>query len=167
MGVVDIVILGAGIPGHTSAMFAKRYLGKSANVLIPLAPVYQKHDIAFLQGSAIELYPQGRLNHSRPRKDPNGPSPPRTGMPSAIMGKLVAENIALKVKTGQMGKKSTSLGKIGAACIASIGSGLKKGAALSITMYPIVPDYRKYPNTGRDIKLTFGEVGRSGHWIKK
>lgn len=108
---------------------------------------------------------------SRPRKNPDGvlitPAPPRTGMPSAMMGRLVAENIAHQVKTGEMGHKTASMSDMGAACIASIGTGFAKGAAVSITMYPIVPDYQKYPETGRDTKLTFGEIGRSGHWIKK
>lgn len=108
---------------------------------------------------------------SRPKKNPEGilitPAPPRTGMPSAMMGRVVAENIAHQVKTGKMGDKTASMSDMGAACIASIGTGYKKGAGVSITMCPIVPDYHKYPDTGRDTKLTFGEVGRSGHWIKK
>jgi sulfide:quinone oxidoreductase len=41
---------------------------------------------------------------SQPRKTPNGtviaPSPPRTGMPSGIMGKLAATNIAEMIKHG-------------------------------------------------------------------
>lgn len=108
---------------------------------------------------------------SRPRKNPDGilitPSPPRTGMPSAMMGRIVAENIAHQVKTGEAGKKMASMSDLGAACVASIGTGFRKGAAVSITMYPIVPDYKKFPGTGRDIKYTFAEIGRAGHWIKK
>jgi len=108
---------------------------------------------------------------SKPQKNPEGilitPAPPRTGMPSAMMGRVVAENIAYQVKTGKMGRKTASMSDMGAACIASIGTGYKKGAAVSITMCPIVPDYLKYPETGRNINVTFGEVGRSGHWIKK
>jgi sulfide:quinone oxidoreductase len=33
-------------------------------------------------------------------------------------------------------------------------------------MFPIVPDYEQYPNTGRSLKDTYGEIGLSGHWIK-
>jgi len=33
-------------------------------------------------------------------------------------------------------------------------------------MYPVVPDLVKYPNTGRSLGDTFGEIGLSGHWIK-
>jgi sulfide:quinone oxidoreductase len=109
---------------------------------------------------------------SRPRKSPNGteifPSPPRTGMPSGITAKLVADNIIDSIKNG---KDSThhlgSLGNMGAACIASAGYGMTKGSGISITTFPIVPDYKKYPDThGRDIKKTFGEVGLAGHWLK-
>ena len=35
-----------------------------------------------------------------------------------------------------------------------------------MTMYPVVPDLVKYPNTGRSLKDTFGEIGLAGHWIK-
>jgi len=33
-------------------------------------------------------------------------------------------------------------------------------------MYPVVPDRAKYPDTGRSLKDTFGEIGLAGHWIK-
>lgn len=108
---------------------------------------------------------------SRPRKNPAGviitPAPPRTGMPSAMMGRVVAHNIARQLKTGKAEYQSASLAELGAACVASMGTGFSKGAAVSITMFPIVPDYEKYPETGRDTRFTFGDVGRAGHWIKK
>ena len=59
-----------------------------------------------------------------------------------------------------------SMGELGAACVASISTGFRKGAAVSITMSPIVPDFAKYPETGRDTNTTFSEVGRAGHWLK-
>jgi sulfide:quinone oxidoreductase len=31
---VEIVVLGAGVSGHTAAMFAKRYLGSKARVTV-------------------------------------------------------------------------------------------------------------------------------------
>lgn len=108
---------------------------------------------------------------SVPRSAPDGtsitPSPPRTGMPSSVMGKIIAENISKIILEGKLGQKTASMAELGAACIASIGTGFKEGAAVSITMYPIIPNYQKYPEVGRDTKFTFGEVGRSGHWIKK
>ncbi len=109
---------------------------------------------------------------SKPRKSPNGteifPAPPRTGMPSGITAKLVADNIIESIKKGKesMHHKG-SLGNMGAACIASAGFGLFSGSGISITTYPIVPDYEKYKDTGgRNIGKTFGEMGLAGHWVK-
>ena len=108
---------------------------------------------------------------SKPRKSPNGtliaPSPPRTGMPSGIMGKLAVISINELIKNGPAAQVGTaSMAEMGAACVASAGSGLRLGSAASMTMYPVVPDYQAYPNTGRSIDDTFGEIGLAGHWIK-
>jgi sulfide:quinone oxidoreductase len=35
-----------------------------------------------------------------------------------------------------------------------------------MTVFPIVPDYERYPKYGRDLKYTTGEIGLAGHWIK-
>ena len=60
-----------------------------------------------------------------------------------------------------------SLGNMGAACIASAGYGLLDGNGISMTTFPIVPDYNKYKHThGRDLKKTFGDMGLAGHWLK-
>lgn len=108
---------------------------------------------------------------SKPRKSPNGtliaPSPPRTGMPSGIMGKTAILSIKEIIKNGENGHIPTaSMADMGAACVASAGSGLTHGSAASMTMYPVVPDYQKYPNTGRSLDDTYGEIGLAGHWIK-
>ena len=109
---------------------------------------------------------------SKPRKSPNGteifPAPPRTGMPSGITAKLVAENIIESIKKGEIiTPHRGSLGNMGAACVASSGFGFTKGSAVTITTFPIVPDYVKYKNSGgRDLKKTFGEIGLGGHWVK-
>jgi sulfide:quinone oxidoreductase len=108
---------------------------------------------------------------SRPRTSPHGtviaPSPPRTGMPSGIMGKLAATNIAAMIEKGDgVEVRSASMADMAAACVASAGSGLRHGSAASMTMYPVVPDLQKYPGTGRSLKDTFGEIGLAGHWIK-
>ena len=59
------------------------------------------------------------------------------------------------------------MGNMGAACIASSGFGILKGRGISITTYPIVPDYKKYANSGgRDLNKTFGALGLAGHWVK-
>jgi sulfide:quinone oxidoreductase len=110
---------------------------------------------------------------SKPRKSKNGtlisPAPPRTGMPSGITAKLVADNIIDTIKNG--GEISLhhkgSLGNMGAACIASAGYGMSDGSGISITTFPIVPDFEKYPNThGRKLGKTFGDIGLAGHWLK-
>ena len=109
---------------------------------------------------------------SKPRKSKNGtvisPAPPRTGMPSGITAKLVADNIIDTIKSGKESlSHKGSLGNMGAACIASAGYGFTPGSGVSITTYPIVPDYEKYPNTqGRKLGKTFGEIGLAGHWLK-
>lgn len=109
---------------------------------------------------------------SKPRKNRNGteifPAPPRTGMPSGITAKLVADNIIDTIKSGKESlSHKGSLGNMGAACIASAGYGLTTGSGVSITTFPIVPDYIKYPNTqGRELSKTIGEIGLAGHWLK-
>ena len=109
---------------------------------------------------------------SKPRTSKNGteifPAPPRTGMPSGITAKLVADNIIDSIKAGKESlDHKGSLGNMGAACIASAGYGMTKGSGVSITTYPIVPDYIKYPKTGgREISKTFGDIGLAGHWVK-
>ncbi len=108
---------------------------------------------------------------SKPMTNPNGtaifPAPPRTGMPSGVMGKVVAENIAESIKKGELINEHTaSMGKMGAACIVSAGYGITDGSAATMTVFPVVPDYEKYPEWGRDLKYTVGEPGLAGHWIK-
>lgn len=109
---------------------------------------------------------------SKPRMSPNGtditPAPPRTGMPSGISAKLVADNIIDSIKNGKETRNHKgSMGNMGAACIASAGYGFLKGSGVSITTFPIVPDYNKYPNTqGRKLGKTFGDIGLAGHWLK-
>ena len=55
---------------------------------------------------------------------------------------------------------------MGAACVASAGANPFTGTAVSMTVFPIVPDFERYPEYGRDLDFTFGEVGLAGHWIK-
>jgi sulfide:quinone oxidoreductase len=109
---------------------------------------------------------------STPRKTKNGtaitPSPPRTGMPSAIMGRAVASSIADMILEGATeATRGASMARLGAACVASAGANMWSGTAASMTMFPIVPDYVKYPDSGRDLRHTSGEIGLAGHWIKQ
>jgi len=107
---------------------------------------------------------------SKPMKSPNGtpinPTPPRTGMPSAMMGKAVAGSIVDMIKGASEPTHSACMAEMGAACVASAGKGLFSGTAVAMTMYPIIPNYKKYPNYGRDLGGTFGEIGLAGHWVK-
>lgn len=108
---------------------------------------------------------------SKPFKSPNGtvitPSPPRTGMPSGIMGRAVANTIADRIQRGATAPAHrASMATMGAACVASAGKGMLTGSAAAMTMYPIVPDYKRFPGTGRDLRFTFGEIGLAAHWIK-
>lgn len=108
---------------------------------------------------------------SKPRKTPNGtmiaPAPPRTGMPSGVIGRAVAQTIAERIKHGSAGKVHTaSMAQMGAACIASAGTGWRDGKAAAMTVFPIIPDKAKYGEAGRDPKETFGEIGLSAHWLK-
>ena len=89
-----ILVLGAGVAGHTAAMFAKKLMGEKAevhvisplpyynwipsniwvgvgqmtekDVIFPLAPVYQKNGITFHQGKAVGLRPEGTDEHKIP-----------------------------------------------------------------------------------------------------
>ncbi|MEA3418715.1 MAG: FAD-dependent oxidoreductase [Campylobacterota bacterium] len=108
---------------------------------------------------------------SKPMSSPNGtpinPTPPRTGMPSAMMGKAVAKSVVDMME----GKSATPthtacMSEMGAACVASAGKGLFSGTAAAMTVYPIVPDFEKYPGTGRDLNGTTGELGLAAHWVK-
>ena len=118
-------------------------------------------------GVGIAFAPPHQI--SRPRTTPNGtaiaPAPPRTGMPSGVMGKAVAQTIARRIKNPNAEAVSASMVDMGAACVASAGTGLFTGSAAAMTMMPVVPDYQRYPS-GRDIQDTKGEIGLAGHWVK-
>ncbi len=107
---------------------------------------------------------------SKPMSSPNGtaifPTPPRTGMPSGIIGKAVAHSICDLIKNPDAKLHEASMAEMGAACVASAGKGLTDGTAAALTVYPVVPDFEKYPGLGRDLDYTFGEIGLAGHWIK-
>lgn len=107
---------------------------------------------------------------SKPMQSANGtpinPAPPRTGMPSATMAKVVAMNLRDLLNGAEKPTHTASMADMGAACVASTGSHIFKGTAATMTVYPVVPDYERYPEYGRDMNLTFGEIGLAGHWMK-
>ncbi|AZV47198.1 sulfide:quinone reductase [Nautilia sp. PV-1] len=108
---------------------------------------------------------------SKPMKTKSGrpltPAPPRTGMPSAVMGNAVAHNIAATIKAGGEYKfpRSASMAEFASICVVSIGYGFR-GMAGTMSVYPTIPDYKKYPDFGRDLTYTLGEPGIAGHWFK-
>lgn len=107
---------------------------------------------------------------SRPYQAPSGapiaPAPPRTGMPSAMIGKAVAGSIVDMIEGAAQPTRKASLAHVGAACVASAGANPFRGTAASFTVFPVVPDFDRYPAYGRDPTQTTGEIGLAGHWIK-
>lgn len=107
---------------------------------------------------------------SKPMQSANGtpinPAPPRTGMPSAAMAKAVAMSLRDMLNGAEKPTHAASMAEMGAVCVASTGADFFKGTAATMTVYPVVPDFEKYPDHGRDICLTSGEVGLAGHWMK-
>ncbi len=128
------------------------------------APAFPNHfavGIAFAPPHAISR------PYATPAGAPVAPAPPRTGMPSGVQGKVVAETIADRLSDPAAPARTASMANMGAACIASVGAGLRSGAAAAITMSPIVPDRERFPTTGRNPAETFGEIGLAGHWMKR
>jgi sulfide:quinone oxidoreductase len=130
---------------------------------------YQNQDYPNIFAAGIAFAPPHSI--SKPMKSENGnpifPAPPRTGMPSGVIGKVIADNVAEWIKSGKpLIKHKASMGRMGAACIVSAGFGMTKGTAATMTVNPVVPDWEKYPKWGRDIKNTVGEPGLAGHWMK-
>lgn len=104
--------------------------------------------------------------HANAQGQQISPAPPRTGMPSAMIGKAVAGSIVDMINGSPSPTRASSMARMGAACVASAGANPFTGTAASITVYPIVPDFERYPEYGRDLDNTFGEIGLAGHWIK-
>ncbi len=129
---------------------------------------YQNQEYKNIFAPGIAFAPPHTM--SKPAKSENGtaifPSPPRTGMPSGISAKVVTDNIIHQIKTGtdELPHKA-SMGNFGSICVASSAYGMKNGSAITMTIFPVVNDFEKYPS-GRDQDKTKGEMGLAGHWIK-
>lgn len=104
--------------------------------------------------------------HVSSRGTPITPAPPRTGMPSAEIGRAVARSVVDMIAGSPIPTATASMAEMGAACVASAGANPFTGTAASMTVFPIVPDFGRYPRFGRDPTRTFGEIGLAGHWIK-
>jgi sulfide:quinone oxidoreductase len=130
---------------------------------------YQNRNYSNIYAVGIAFAPPHPM--SKPMESPDGtkifPGPPRTGMPSGVMGKVVAKNIVHRIKKNtDANVHSASLARMGAACVVSAGFGFLRGRAATLTVYPIVQDWHRFPKWGRDIYYTVGESGLAGHWIK-
>ncbi len=131
--------------------------------------VYRNQDYSNIFAPGIAFAPPHAI--SKPMTSKNGlnifPTPPRTGMPSGVMGKITALNIVNLVNKGEHElHHRANMGKMGAACIVSAGYGMTNGAAATMTVFPIVPDFKKFPEYGRSLNYTMGEAGLAGHWMK-
>jgi sulfide:quinone oxidoreductase len=131
--------------------------------------VYQNQAYPEIFAAGIAFAPPGPI--SVPHTTANGTSisaaPPRTGMVSGVIGRVVALNIIDLVKTGRM-THGERMSEMYAACIASMGDSLWDGSAAVIMIYPVVPDFRRYPNEeGRDLFVTHMEMGLAGAWMKR
>ena len=129
---------------------------------------YQSPAYSNIFAAGIAFAPPHSISrpHASPKGTPIFATAPRTGMPSATIGRVVARSIADKVLGKEGPLHTASMAELGAACVASSGASLLKGTAASMTVFPIVPDYDRYPKYGRDLRYTTGEIGLAGHWIK-
>lgn len=103
----QVVILGAGVSGHTAALHLSRMLPKGhtitvvspnshwnwipsniwvgvghmakKDVVFPLAPVYRRKGIKFLQAKAVAIHPHGGPDASKPFVDIESTAPGHTG----------------------------------------------------------------------------------------
>ena len=131
--------------------------------------VYQNSNYKNIFAGGIAFAPPGPI--SKPHTTPNGTAitaaPPRTGMVSGIIGRIIAKNIIDLIKKGHM-THHERMTDMAAACIASMGDSLWDGSAATIMMYPVVPDPKKFPNSyGRDMFVTHMEMGLAGAWMKR
>ena len=130
---------------------------------------YQNRNYRNIFAAGIAFAPPGPISipHTTPNNLSITAAPPRTGMVSGIIGRIVALNIVDLVKHGRM-THHERMSEMAAACIASLGDSLWDGAAATIVMYPVVPDFHRYPNEeGRDLFVSHMEMGLAGAWMKR
>lgn len=135
---------------------------------------YQSPSYGNIFAAGIAFAPPHPISRVRKVVDPEtgaevqiSPTPPRTGMPSGIIAHAVVKSIVDMIKTGADCPTHTApMSRMGAACLASAGNSMISGSAAGITVYPVVPDFEKYPEYGRDMSLTTGQIGLAGHWLK-
>lgn len=131
--------------------------------------VYQNRKYRNIFAAGIAFAPPGPISmpHTTPNNYAISAAPPRTGMVSGIIGRIVALNIIDLIQHGRM-THHERMSEMVAACIASLDASLWDGAAATILLHPVVPDPRRYPNEeGRDLFVTHMEMGLAGAWMKR
>ena len=100
---------------------------------------YQSPEYPNIFAAGIAFAPPHPI--SRPHTSPNGtlitPAPPRTGMPSAQIGKTVARSVVDMVNGAKAPTRHASMAEMGAACVASAGANPFTGTAASMTVFPV------------------------------
>ena len=129
---------------------------------------YQNPNYKNVFAAGIAFAPPGPI--SKPHVNKNGfaitSAPPRTGMVSGVIGRVVAFNIIDLIQKREM-THHERMSEMVAACIASMGDSLWDGSAAVMVMHPIVPDLKKFPDVGgRDPSISLMEMGLAGAWMK-
>lgn len=131
--------------------------------------IYQNPTYRSIFAAGIAFAPPGPI--SSPHTTPGGmqitATAPRTGMVSGIIGRLIAKNIIGLISEGKIYFQER-MTEMFTACVASMGHSLWNGSAVSVLVYPVVPNYLRFPNRhGRDESITHLEEGLSSAWIKR
>ncbi len=129
---------------------------------------YQNPNYPNIFAAGIAFAPPGPI--SKPFTNKNNlaitASPPRTGMVSGMIGRVVAMNVIDLIEKGSMTHEER-MSEMVVACIASMGDSLWDGNAVTIVMRPVVPNRKKYHNEyGRDLFISHLEMGLAGAWMK-
>lgn len=129
---------------------------------------YQNPTFPNIYAAGIAFAPPGPV--SRPFTNKNNftiaPAPPRTGMVSGMIGRVVAMNVIDAIEKGTTTHQER-MSEMVAACIASMGDSLWDGSAVTIVMRPVVPNPKQYQNEyGRDLFISHMEMGLAGAWMK-
>ena len=130
---------------------------------------YQNRNYRNIFAAGIAFAPPGPISvpHTTPKGTVMAAAPPRTGMVSGIIGRVVARNVIDLIKHGRM-THHERMTEMYAACIASMGDSLWDGSAATIMIYPVVPDPLRFPKDGgRDAFVTHMEMGLAGAWMKR
>jgi len=130
--------------------------------------LYQNPTFPNIFAAGIAFAPPGAV--SKPLYTPSGrliqPTVPRTGMTASLIGMAVAKNL-VDLLHGRPASHEEPMTEMPGSCVASMDASFFRGEASTILMYPVVPNYKLYPEFGRDPDITRMELGLAGAWIKR